>query len=125
MLADHFRGKQGKVWGTTERIFYSETCRVEYAEIRQGFRSSNHKHIHGHNLFYIVSGELRIVSKKGGLDDAVVLTAGLSLTVDPGTVHRFESLTDVKLIEVYWVEMIGEDIEREDQGGPLEPAETP
>lgn len=120
MLADHFRGKQGKVWGTTTRIFYSETCRVEYAEIKPGFRSSNHKHIHGHNLFYVISGELKIVSKKIGLDDEVVLGAGHTLTVDPGTVHRFESVTYVKLIEVYWVEMIGEDIEREDQGGPLE-----
>lgn len=119
MLEDAFRGKQGKIWGTTTRIFFSPTARVDYAEIRAGFRCSNHYHRHGHNLFYVIDGRLRIVVRRDNLEDEVTLESGQSLTVDPTLVHRFESLTDVKLIEVYWTELIGEDIVREDQGGPL------
>jgi mannose-6-phosphate isomerase-like protein (cupin superfamily) len=119
MLQQHFAGKQGKVWGTTTRVFHSSSCIVEHISIKQGWRCSKHRHHHRHNQFYVISGRLRIIADKDGLTDETVLTAGQSMTVPHGIWHRFEAMSDVEAVEVYWVEMVMDDIERMDHGGPI------
>ena len=116
MSQRHHSGKQGKVWGTTTRVFYSPTAMVEHVRVKAGWRCSKHHHPMRFNQFYVVRGRLKVVSFKDGLEDESILEAGESVVVPPGTVHHFEALSDLDAIEVYWVEIPEPDIVRQDQG---------
>ena len=73
----------------------------------------------------MISGRLFIdVVKKGGAQQPVIDTTELgpgdSTTVAPGEFHRFRTGGERCIAtEEYYPETLSEDIERQDQGGPI------
>ena len=110
--------KQNKVWGETSEIWAGNNCEVHLINAKAGGYCSKHLHQHKFNLFHVEHGELQIeIWKTGGLIDKTVLIDGESTVVPPQVFHRFTALNDTKALEIYWVKIESEDIEREDQGG--------
>ena len=100
-----------KPWGVTRCIHRSAACEVWHASIRKGGKSSFHRHEHKANDFYVLFGTLKI---EIGLNAGVELFSGGRYSLTPGRVHKFTALTDVELIETYWLPPIDpNDIERE------------
>lgn len=110
--------KAGKVWGETERILVTPFCEVHRISANAGARCSMHKHEHKTNVFYVLSGRLRIVVEKAdyALTDVTELGPHECMEVPPNEFHRFEALTDVDALEVYYPTPIGGDIVRKDHG---------
>jgi len=109
---------QGKVWGTTQCLFAQNNVEVHLIEIKEGGYCSKHTHIHKANLFQIISGLLKIeIWMPYGLVDTTIIKDGQYCVVPPGHSHRFEALADTKALEIYWVELDSNDIERETVGG--------
>ncbi len=117
--------KIGKVWGWTKPIFQSDGTEVQHLGIKKGFQCSDHEHAFKHNLFYVLSGTLRVVTFKDGLEDETVLTRGDMTSIKPGDKHRFEAVTDCEIIELYWVTLDPDDIRRHTQGGEAKAAPEP
>ena len=111
--------KQGKVWGETEEIFRNGHVSVNYLQIKKGGYCSEHKHRMKSNLFFVLSGNLRVTSWMGGkmFEDEVVLGPGESTEILPGIYHKFTALTDVECIETYETALLDPDIERRTHGG--------
>jgi hypothetical protein len=87
---------------------------------------SKHFHRHKYNLFFVVSGKLKIVTWKNDYDlvDETILGPYERTIIKPGEYHRFIALEDSYVIEKYWVQLSLSDIEREDCGGLLKQAVT-
>jgi mannose-6-phosphate isomerase-like protein (cupin superfamily) len=111
--------KIGKVWGWTKPIFQSETTEVQHLRIKAGTKCSDHEHSHKHNLFYVLTGRLKVIVEKDGLQDETILDAGESTAIRPGDKHRFEAVTDCEIIELYWVTLDPDDIRRYTHGGAI------
>lgn len=111
--------KQGKIWGETEEIFNSGIVSINHLKIKKGGFSSEHCHKFKSNLFFVLSGNLKLTiwtSEDKEPDDTVVWP-GESSEIDPGAFHRFKALTDVECIEICETKLRGEDIERRTEGG--------
>lgn len=118
-----------KLWGENRSIFCGHAVEVHHASIRRGGYSSQHRHRAKANDFYVVSGELEILvyTDKGHVIplERHVLKAGQKMTTPPNLWHRFNALTDVELIETYWLHTIDPaDIDRHDVGGLREDADA-
>jgi len=117
--------KQGKVWGQTEEIFNNGIVSINHLKINKGGYCSEHFHNRKSNMFFVISGNLAIKIDEHGIDrpmhktmsDETVLWAGESTTIEPGVYHQFRALTDVECLEIYYVNLIGEDIDRRTHGG--------
>lgn len=111
--------KAGKVWGFTEALFDKNNVEINKIKINAGGYCSKHLHLHKHNIFYILQGELEIeVWKKDyELLDITHLRAGQSTDVSPGEYHRFKAKLDCIALEIYYTELSSEDIERDICGG--------
>jgi len=110
--------KSGKVWGETEEIFNNGIVSVNHLKIKKDGYCSEHYHRKKSNMFFIISGNLAVKIWKGeGVTDETVIWPGESTTVEPGVYHQFRALTDVECLEIYSVELKGEDIDRRTQGG--------
>ncbi len=110
---------QGKVWGLTQLIMANGNFEVHRIEGKKGKRCSKHRHLHKHNLFFVESGQIavRVWKNDYNLVDVTTLGPKEQTVVKPGEYHRFEVLEDCVAYEIYWVELDGSDIEREDHGG--------
>ena len=110
--------KQGKVWGETEEIFNSEVVSIHYLKIKKNGFCSEHRHRHKSNIFFILSGNLKLTiwTPEGNADDTVIWQ-GESSEIPPGVYHKFTALTDVECLEIYETKLRGEDIERRTEGG--------
>lgn len=110
--------KSGKVWGTTERVLVTPFCEVHYITAKAGSRCSMHKHEHKTNCFYVLKGHLRIVVEKNDYDlvDVTDLMPHERMEVPPNEFHRFEAVTDVEALEIYYPTPISGDIVRRDHG---------
>lgn len=111
----------GKVWGATRLVKANPGFEIHHISVKRDSQCSKHRHRHKVNGFYVISGQLAIDVWKSdyALVDTTVLKAGEYGEVRPGEYHRFRSLTDVEAIEVYFVRLDPDDIEREDVGsGP-------
>lgn len=114
-----------KLWGGTRCVHRDGSHEVHHASIRKGGYSSRHSHRTKANLFYVLSGTL-LVHRYDPDEAPVTLTAGQRYTVPSNRDHRFEALTDVELIEVYWVDDLDpDDIVRLDVGGINLPPQRP
>lgn len=112
--------KAGKIWGLTEEIESNPFMSFHRAEVKTGFRCSRHKHEFKWNGFFLESGSMVIrVYQPSGTEDVTELRAGDYTAVAPGVEHRFESLEDCVLFEIYWPAVLSEDIVRADEGGSL------
>jgi mannose-6-phosphate isomerase-like protein (cupin superfamily) len=112
--------RDGKVWGSTSLLWRTPLIEVHKLEIVAGGYCSWHKHQHKHNAFIVHSGALTIEIKKAAypLTDKTVLRAGDFTTVRPGEEHRFVAgLSPTVAFEIYYPEMLSEDIVRTDVGG--------
>jgi len=111
-------GKQGKVWGETEEIFNNGIVSVHYLKIKKGGYCSEHKHRMKSNLFFVISGNLKVSIWTGsGMKDDTVVWQGESTEIPPGVYHQFKALTDVECFEIYEVKFRDADIERKTTGG--------
>lgn len=113
--------KSGKVWGWTKPIFCKNNVEIHHISAKKGWQCSLHEHVYKFNLFYVLSGRLRVRTTKDGLDDETVLGAGEMTAIKPGDRHQFEAITDCEVLEVYWVELNVNDIKRYSQGGKAKP----
>jgi len=112
---------QGKVWGKTEKIFDNGLVEIHRIEANAGGFSSRHRHHSKWNMFYIESGKLAVeIYRENGLRDRTIISDGQQTSVPPREWHRFEALSNTIAYEVYWSELISDDIEREDHGGMFE-----
>lgn len=111
--------RQGKEWGYSTEFFRNAMVSAYHLEIKKGGYCSEHTHKHKYNLFYVISGRLKItIWRENEVEDMTVLTAGQISAVPPGFYHKFEGLEDTECIEVYQVLLIEPDIERRTQGSP-------
>jgi mannose-6-phosphate isomerase-like protein (cupin superfamily) len=109
----------GKVWGDTSVIIQNPLVELHKINIKAGYKCSEHKHEHKWNGFYVVSGTLEIHVRKNNyeLTDVTVLRAGDFTNVAPGEYHWFNSVTDCVALELYYPELLKEDIVRKSVGG--------
>lgn len=110
---------QGKVWGTTERLFCANNVELHRITGRLGGYCSRHHHAGKYNLFFVEKGALTVrVWRDGDQVDETRVGAGMSCTVAPGELHQFEVLEDDTVaFELYWAELNTDDIVRQDVGG--------
>jgi len=108
----------GKIWGKTQPIFKLPVFELHRIEAKAGYRCSTHCHNHKWNGFYVESGEMvvGIFKKDYDLKDETVLKAGDFTTVKPGEYHYFFCPVNTVAFEVYYPEMLSEDITRKDVG---------
>ena len=111
--------KQGKVWGFTTEIFNKNNVEIHRLCGQKDCFCSKHKHEHKFNMFFVERGKLRInIWKEYGLTEVTELVAGEMSIVPPGLYHMFTILTNNTVVfEIYWVELDGKDIQRENVGG--------
>ena len=109
----------GKVWGDTSVIIQNPLVELHKINIKAGYKCSEHKHEHKWNGFYVISGTLEIHVRKNNyqLTDITTLRAGDFTTVRPGEFHWFSSITDCVALELYYPELLSEDIVRKSVGG--------
>jgi len=109
----------GKVWGDTSVLIQNPLVELHRINTKAGYKCSEHKHAHKWNGFYVISGTLEIHVRKGDYDltDVTVLRAGDFTTVRPGEYHWFKCVEDCSALELYYPEMLTEDIQRRDHGG--------
>jgi len=111
--------KQGKVWGSTQPLFFKNNVEIHRIETNKEGYCSKHKHDFKYNCFYVESGKMKITTWKNDYDlvDETILHSGEATTVPPGEYHMFEALEDTVCYEIYWVELNSDDIKRENVGG--------
>lgn len=111
----------GKVWGDTSVLIQNAAVELHKINVKAGYKCSEHKHAHKWNGFYVISGTMEIHVRKNDYDltDITVLRAGDFTTVRPGEYHWFSSVTDCVALELYYPEMLSEDIQRRSVGGSV------
>jgi len=109
---------QGKVWGHTIPVFCKNNVEINKLKLNRGHQCSKHIHDSKYNMFYVISGEIKVRVWKNEYDlvDETVLTADQGTIVKPKEYHRFEVLQDSVILEVYWVQLDVGDILRADVG---------
>jgi mannose-6-phosphate isomerase-like protein (cupin superfamily) len=109
----------GKVWGDTSVLLQNALVELHKINIKAGYKCSEHKHEHKWNGFYVISGTLEIHVRKNNyqLTDITTLRAGDFTVVRPGEFHWFSSITDCVALELYYPELLSEDIVRKSVGG--------
>jgi mannose-6-phosphate isomerase-like protein (cupin superfamily) len=109
---------EGKIWGITEEIFGDDIYSVHHLSIIKSGFCSEHKHSSKYNYFFVLEGELEVtVWNADGFQDVTVLTVGQRLTVAPGVFHKFRALKATRALEIYYVKLSENDIERRTHGG--------
>lgn len=111
--------KQGKIWGSTELVaLVPGVVELHRLEAVEGGVCSKHAHQSKTNGFYVESGKLLIREwqQRYDLVDETILEAGDYCTVPPGVQHQFEALEDTVAFELYYAELISDDIIRETIG---------
>ena len=113
------REVQGKVWGETQPVFELNNVEIHRITIMAGGYCSKHKHAAKYNRFCLISGLLDVEVWKNdySLVDRTQLQQGESMTVPPGEFHRFRAIEPCDCLEIYWVEIRDDDIQREEVGG--------
>lgn len=108
---------QGKAWGATQSIFNLHSVEVNrLSPIFRGY-CSEHRHAYKSSRFFVLRGKLKITIFSEDIPDETVLFAGMCTDVPPGVWHKFEALEDSDAIEIYWVVLDANDIERRTKGG--------
>lgn len=110
--------KKGKIWGTTALIHATPFTETHVLEIKRGGFCSEHRHARKTNLFFVISGRIRIrIWNDGPTPDETDLVAGQSTSVPPGVFHQFDAIEDSLVLEIYESASIEEDIDRRTVGG--------
>jgi len=106
-----------KLWGTTEDLVRTPLCEIHRIRVLPGGFCSDHIHKHKWNAFAVLEGILDV--EYAGA--SVSLTRGDVVAVPPNVEHRFfnHSSKPVLALEVYYPEVLSEDIVRSNTGGIL------
>ncbi len=119
---------EDKIWGSVQHIFGSPYAGVSCLTIKKGYRCSTHYHEYRGNLFNVLEGVLVVETfneepcvegTSVSLATSKVLHPGDTLTVPAGDWHRFRTLTNGRVVEVYWDDrgpVDQDDIVRLDEG---------
>jgi len=110
---------QGKIWGKTELVhLVPGVLEFHRIEAKKGGVCSKHAHQSKTNGFFVESGKLLIREWQNSYDlvDETILEEGDYCTVPPGVFHQFEALEDTVAFELYYAELISDDIVRESVG---------
>lgn len=110
--------KYGKIWGETCEIFSRNNVSIHRIIINKGSSCSKHKHNCKYNLFFVESGKIKIQEWKTdyNLVDETILSDGESCLVPPGNYHKFTALENSVVYEIYYAELLNNDIIRESVG---------
>ena len=111
--------RQGKIWGSTELVaLVPGVLEFHRIEAVRGGVCSKHAHQSKTNGFYVEEGKLLIREWQNAynLVDETILGPGDYCIVPPGVFHQFEVLEDCIAFELYYAELIGDDIVRESVG---------
>lgn len=111
----------GKIWGSTTQLFQKNNVEIHRIKIKQNTRCSKHKHEHKYNMFFVESGKILIKEWRKDYDliDETILSSGEMCGIIPGNYHEFHGLEDSIVYEIYYVELLNEDIVRENTGSKL------
>ena len=114
--------KAGKIWGSTVALFQKNNVEIHRIEIHKNTRCSKHKHLHKYNIFFVESGKILIREWKKDYDliDETILNPGEMCEIIPGNYHEFNGLEDSIVYEIYYVELLSNDIFRENTGSLLD-----
>ena len=95
-----------KPWGAEEVIEINEKYMVKKLTMKKNHRCSLQYHDFKKETIYVLSGDLKILigEDKNNLETKVH-TAGDSITINPGIIHRMEGVTDSVYIEASTPEM--------------------
>ena len=108
--------RQQKTWGQRTKIFENDLCEVCLLQLVPKQRCSWHSHKGKINQFYVIEGELGIKTEWG----ETILGPEEFFTIFPPDRHEFQTHEKpAKVIEVAFVKLDPEDIQREILGGPL------
>lgn len=109
---------EGKVWGSTSKLFNKNNVQVNRLVCLAGGRSSMHTHRSKLSMFFVECGKIAVVVQKNDykLSDRTELTAGQSTIVKPDEYHYFEAIEPSVVYEVYWTELDENDIVRKNCG---------
>lgn len=110
---------QGKIWGKTATIYSDHNIELNLIYAKRGGYCSKHQHMAKFNLFFVFSGMLKIDVWKNDYDlvDDTVIKRFESTVVKPRENHKFKALKNTWALELYWVKLCLNDIQREDVGG--------
>ncbi len=90
-----------KPWGREVWVAHTDRYALKIIEIKQGNRSSLQLHRVKHEHLYVDRGTFRIEHEDAeGTMQVATLGPGEVIEIRPGTRHRAEAVTDVRLIEV-------------------------
>ena len=95
-----------KPWGREEVVEINDKYMVKKLTMWKDHRCSLQLHNHKKETIYVLSGKLRIIS--GPDQDNLtgkIYTAGESITIPPGVVHRMEGAEDSVYLESSTPEM--------------------
>lgn len=101
-----------KIWGWNDEILRTDFFSLNVLHVDKDTECSYHQHQHNYNLFYLISGKLRIKSELG----EVVLEPGQNFLLHPGVKHQFYGIEDCKVIEFIYVQFDPSDIQRSSIG---------
>lgn len=95
-----------KPWGKEEVIEINDKYMMKRLTMLKGHRCSLQFHNYKKETIYVLSGKLNIISgtDKENLSERIY-TAGESITISPGVVHRMEGAEDSVYIEASTPEM--------------------
>jgi mannose-6-phosphate isomerase-like protein (cupin superfamily) len=115
---------RGKVWGTTESLLVTPMIEVHRISIKPHSHCSIHKHEYKYNMFYVIDGKIEIHVRKNDYDltDVTELWSGDHTSVAPNEYHMFKNTEPdpAKVLEIYYLNPISEDIIRETVGGIID-----
>lgn len=112
--------KTKKIWGNTEKIFNLNNVEIHRIEINKHTYCSEHIHEYKHNLFYVESGKIVVnYWENNNEKKSIVLEKGKFYSIAPKIMHQFIGLEDSVVFEIYWVELLDDDIKRRTIGGKL------
>ena len=105
-----------KTWGTREKLHQDDLSETYILDLNPNQRCSYHNHDAKSNFFYVIDGALTVKTEWGKVD----LGAGESFTVHPPDMHEFSTGTErTTIIEIAYVKLRPDDINRETIGGPI------
>lgn len=112
---------QHGTWGKRYRIWETPTELHTILHLKKNKRCSWHKHIHAHNLFFVISGELTVKTDIGPERQYVtIMPGGIPFVVKPGVLHEFRTGdVDTIIYEIAYVKYDLDDIHREQLGGDI------
>ena len=95
-----------KPWGKEEVIEINDRYMMKKLTMWKGHRCSLQYHKIKKETIYVLSGQLRIIygDDKDNLDSKVY-TAGETITIKPGLIHRMEGAEDAVYLEASTPEM--------------------